>query len=309
MPDNWQVQNNGLSSSSNASADNLEEAMWRLKIQTHGNQDGVASHSSPYPDRPGEPDCIYYLKTGVCGYGDNCRFNHPDYAGQAAHHKSELPERVGQPDCKYFLKTGTCKFGTTCKFHHPQDRHDTGQVSLNFLGLPMRQEEKSCPFYMRTGSCKFGIACKFHHPQPGALGAVLPVNGPAAFGSTGSSSSGLPYVGGLQAWSLPRTPYPSGPRLQGPQAYMPVVLSPSQGIIPAQQAWNTYMHYGKPGIGCSCRDRQGVGCNSNLKVCKCLQQQGYGCISPGQQGENLQILAAAQGVLQKLAAAWTAKKL
>lgn len=66
---------------------------------------------------------------------------------------------------------------------------------------------------------------------------------PAAFGSTGSSvvpSSGMPYVGGLPAWSLPRAPYVTGPHLPGPQAYMPLLLSPSQGVVPAQ-GWNTYV--------------------------------------------------------------------
>ncbi|OVA01119.1 zinc finger protein [Macleaya cordata] len=240
MPDNWKVKINAV----NASSDNLEEAMWRLKIQTQDKQNGIAAHSSLYPDRPGEPDCIYYLRTGLCGYGSNCRFNHPSYPGQDAHYRGELPERAGQPDCQYFLKTGTCRFGATCKYNHPRDKHDAGQVPLNMLGLPIRQEEKSCPYYMRTGACKFGFACKFHHPQPAALGSLSPATGNPAYGSTGSSvappSSGLPYVGGLPAWSLPRTPYLSGPRMQGPQAYMPVVLSSSQGIIPAQQGWNTY---------------------------------------------------------------------
>lgn len=231
MPENRQV-------SSNASADSIEDGMWRLKIQT---QDGGATHTSPYPDRPGEPDCIYYLRTGLCGYGTNCRFNHPPYSGQAAQYGGELPERVGQPDCQYFLKTGTCRFGATCKYNHPRDKHIAGQAPLNFLGLPMRQEEKPCPYYMRNWSCKFGVACKFHHPQP--LGAVLPVPGPSAYGSTSSSvapPSGLAYAGGLQAWSLPRAPFASGARMQSPQAYMPVVLSPSQGVLQAQQGWNTY---------------------------------------------------------------------
>lgn len=30
-----------------------------------------------YPLRPGEPDCAYFLRTGLCGYGSNCKFNHP----------------------------------------------------------------------------------------------------------------------------------------------------------------------------------------------------------------------------------------
>ncbi|XP_050206381.1 zinc finger CCCH domain-containing protein 3-like [Mercurialis annua] len=234
-----QVKSNAVS---NQSPDNIEEGFWRLKI--HGNDDqGDLAPSSPYPDRPGEPDCVYYLRTGLCGYGTNCRFNHPPYAAQGNQFKEELPERVGQPDCGYYLKTGTCKYGSTCKYHHPSDRNGAGPVSFNIVGLPMRQDEKSCPYYMRTGSCKFGVACKFHHPQPAPLGAGLPVTGPSATGpmtSSNTPSSGPPYVGGLPTWSLPRAPYVSGPRLQAPQTYMPVVVSPSQGVVPAQ-GWNTYV--------------------------------------------------------------------
>ncbi|PON39295.1 Zinc finger, CCCH-type [Parasponia andersonii] len=239
MPDTRQpVKNAGP----NQSDGNIEEAIWRLKINDNQEGGGVAQ-TNPFPDRPGEPDCIFYLRTGLCGYGTNCRFNHPAYAPQVAQYNGELPERVGQPDCGYFLKTGTCKYGSTCKFHHPRDRRGAGPVSFNVLGLPMRQEEKSCPYYVRTGACKFGPACKFHHPQPASFGTGFLGGPPPAFGSAGSAvlpSSNLPYAGGLQAWSLPRVPYPlSGPQPQ-PQPYMPVIVSPSQGIIPAG-VWNTYV--------------------------------------------------------------------
>ncbi|KAJ4830356.1 hypothetical protein Tsubulata_031793 [Turnera subulata] len=240
MPDNnRQVKSNAVS---NQSADNVEEAIWRLKIHDDNQEQDGNIQTGPYPDRPGEPDCVYYLRTGVCGYGSNCRYNHPPYPAQGAQLREELPERVGQPDCGYYLKTGTCKYGSTCKYHHPRDRNGAGPVSFNMIGLPMRQDEKSCPYYMRTGSCKFGVACKFHHPQPGTS---MSLSGPATFGSTGSSvvpSTGLPYVGGLPTWSLPRAPYVTGTHVQGPQAYMPVVLSTSQGLVPAQ-GWNTYVKY------------------------------------------------------------------
>ncbi|KAF6159991.1 hypothetical protein GIB67_033075 [Kingdonia uniflora] len=213
MLDNRQVRNNVVLTSENASVDDVEvfqcfnygkfccfrvvmyvsltcNAMWRLKIQN--NQDGVVPQSSPYPDRPNEPNCIFFLRTGTCAYGVNCRFNHPAYVGQAAQLSGELPERVGQPDCQYFLKTGTCRFGATCKYHHPRDRKDVGQVQLNILGLPLRQEEKPCPYYMRNGSCKFGSACKFHHPQP--VGSLLPVTAPMAYGSSGSTVGVPPSV-------------------------------------------------------------------------------------------------------------------
>ncbi|XWS36740.1 hypothetical protein CRYUN_Cryun20dG0111700 [Craigia yunnanensis] len=234
MPDNRQVQNNAVS---NQSADNIEEEILRLKINDNNQEVGV-SKSAAYPDRPGEPDCSYYLRTGLCGFGSNCRFNHPTYAAQGGQYREKLPERVGQPDCGYFLKTGTCKYGSTCKYHHPKDRNGAGPVTFNFLGLPIRQDEKSCPYYMRTGSCKYGVACKFHHPQPASPGAGLPVNGPV--GSSILPPSGVPCAGGLPTWPLSRAPYVSGPRLQGSQSYMPVVVSPSQNMIPAH-GWSTYM--------------------------------------------------------------------
>jgi hypothetical protein len=59
----------------------IAEAFWRLTINENQDGGGVAQ-SNPYPDRPGEPDCIYYLRTGLCGYGSNCRFNHPKYVSQ-----------------------------------------------------------------------------------------------------------------------------------------------------------------------------------------------------------------------------------
>lgn len=38
----------------------------------------AAEHSSlQYPVRPDAEDCSYYLRTGTCKYGSNCKFNHP----------------------------------------------------------------------------------------------------------------------------------------------------------------------------------------------------------------------------------------
>lgn len=30
-----------------------------------------------YSERPGMADCAYYMRTGTCGYGSKCRYNHP----------------------------------------------------------------------------------------------------------------------------------------------------------------------------------------------------------------------------------------
>ncbi|KAG0465286.1 hypothetical protein HPP92_019450 [Vanilla planifolia] len=229
-----------FSTSSNASVENhnLDEAIRRLEIRE--NLEGDESYRNPYPDRPGEPDCIYYMRTGLCGYGNNCRYNHPTFIGKENFENGELPERVGQPDCQYFLKTGMCKFGTTCKYHHPPDRHDMEPVPLNVLGLPIRQDEKSCPFYMKTGTCKFGVACKFNHPQPAT---VFPSTGSPVFGLPASSrepTSSFPLVG-VSAWPLSnKHPFMPSQGLQRLPTYMPVILPPSTGTLTLQQGWTTY---------------------------------------------------------------------
>lgn len=46
-------------------------SMWRLGLR------GAGGGGESFPERPDEPDCIYFLRTGVCGYGSRCRFNHP----------------------------------------------------------------------------------------------------------------------------------------------------------------------------------------------------------------------------------------
>lgn len=30
-----------------------------------------------YPQRPGEKDCVYYMQTRTCKFGDSCKFDHP----------------------------------------------------------------------------------------------------------------------------------------------------------------------------------------------------------------------------------------
>eukprot|EP00253_Pinus_taeda_P027533 PITA_27533 len=225
-------KNNVLTFTSSTDMKSIEKSMGKMTLKSP--VDPVESGS--YPERVDEPDCAYYMRTGLCGYGPNCRFNHPPNLKQAIASKGEFPERAGQPDCQYYLKTGTCKFGATCKYHHPRDRNGLGgQVQMNFLGLPMRQGEKECAYYMRTGSCKYGVHCKFHHPQPTT---IMPVSGYASSGSPTTPASSYPP--GILSWPLPRSPYVPGHRLQGSPTYvpMPIIFSPTQGVMP--MPWNNY---------------------------------------------------------------------
>ncbi|XP_071697931.1 zinc finger CCCH domain-containing protein 3-like isoform X2 [Rutidosis leptorrhynchoides] len=190
--------------------DYIEDGIKSLRIQEDEKHD--VTGSTGYPDRPGEPDCVYYLRTGICGYGHNCRYNHPSYNGEDnKKNLNDLPKRVGEPDCVFFLKTGTCKYGSTCKYNHPQDTRGANPIVLNTIGLPMRKGEISCPHYLRTGTCKYGVKCKFNHPQPTVDWSKEAYVGPLSY---------------AHLWSYPSL-----------QTYMPYVLPSSN----TAQGWSPYI--------------------------------------------------------------------
>ncbi|CAN1769728.1 Zinc finger CCCH domain-containing protein ZFN-like [Linum perenne] len=211
-----------------------EGSMWQVNLRS-----SEAMEPGLYPERPGEPDCSYYIRTGLCRFGATCRFNHPPnrkLAIAAARMKGEFPERIGQPECQFFLKTGTCKFGATCKFHHPKDKAGiAGRVSLNSLGFPHRPNEVECAYYLRTGQCKFGSTCKFHHPQPSNL--MLPLRGSPIYPTVQSPTNPAQqsYPGGVANWS--RASFITSPRWQAPSSYTPLILP--QGVV-SVPGWNTY---------------------------------------------------------------------
>ncbi|CAA7044205.1 unnamed protein product [Microthlaspi erraticum] len=213
----------------------LEESMWRL---------GLASEA--YPERPGAPDCAYYMRTGVCGYANRCRYNHPrDRASveAAVRATGQYPERIGETPCQFYLKTGTCKFGASCKFHHPKNAGGSmSQVAVNMYGYPVREGENECSYYLKTGQCKFGITCKFHHPQPAGSTTVPPPPPPPPPASASapqfypSVQSLMPDHYGAPSSSLrvARTLLPAS-YMQG--AYGPMLLTP--GVVPIP-GWSPY---------------------------------------------------------------------
>ncbi|CAI0548191.1 unnamed protein product [Linum tenue] len=76
-----------------------------------------------YPERPGQPDCSYFLKTGGCKFKGNCKFNHPKTritkSPSCILSDKGLPLRPDQNVCAYYSRYGICKFGPACKFDHP----------------------------------------------------------------------------------------------------------------------------------------------------------------------------------------------
>ncbi|GJN06193.1 hypothetical protein PR202_ga23897 [Eleusine coracana subsp. coracana] len=189
------------------------------------------------PERPGEADCAYYLRTGACAYGERCRYNHPRDRRAAAVNgvgrttsTVEYPERPGQPLCEYYVKNGTCKFGSNCKYDHPREGGFV-PVALNRSGYPLRLGENECSYYIKTGYCKFGATCKFHHPELGVAEASNIY--PPVQQSTISSTHPYPHLASLQ---MGRPPFVPGSFLPG--SYPPMML-PST-VMP-MQGWNPYI--------------------------------------------------------------------
>jgi hypothetical protein len=50
----------------------VSRSLWMMKLRSSETMD-----SESYPQHPGEPDCSYYIRTGLCRFGATCRFNHP----------------------------------------------------------------------------------------------------------------------------------------------------------------------------------------------------------------------------------------
>ncbi|CAM8882458.1 unnamed protein product [Rhodiola kirilowii] len=191
------------------------------------------------PERPGEPDCPYFLKTQRCKFGLNCKFNHPREKVVDMVVKGEsaaLPDRPSEPPCAFYLKTGICKFGATCKFHHPKDvpapvldqgkvtselesfsakiEGTTGETKSNILptpalvnnskGLPIRPGEMDCPFYLKTNSCKYGATCRFNHPDQ--IGQTV-VPSPTVNFSLGVGNPAVPALQSFDQFAKPDVCY------------------------------------------------------------------------------------------------------
>ncbi|KAH7836904.1 hypothetical protein Vadar_007234 [Vaccinium darrowii] len=228
----------------------LEESMRRL---------GLWNRDFLYPERLGVPNCAFYMRTGACGYGVKCRYNHPrdrSLVGEAVRiGEGEFPERPGEPACQYYLRTGTCKFGASCKFHHPRDVGVSNiNVQPNSLGYPLRPGENECSYYLKTGQCKFGMTCKFHHPQPSGMSMPSPARPFYPTVQSSSIPSNGQYGGSLTGYRTGRPPLLPGS--YPPGAYGPMMFPP--GVVPIQ-GWSTYSGPVSPVLSPSAQPTVGVG--------------------------------------------------
>ncbi|PAN29698.1 hypothetical protein PAHAL_5G244900 [Panicum hallii] len=138
-----------------------------------------------YPQRPGEKDCAFYMRTRTCKYGEACKFDHPQWVPEGGvpnwkevpNVEDSYPERPGEPDCP----SNSCRFKSKCKFNHPKEKvnalwagtDNRESLIADSAILPVRPFEPVCSFYAKTGKCKFGAKCKFNHPKDVEIAPVI----------------------------------------------------------------------------------------------------------------------------------------
>ncbi|KAH7331790.1 hypothetical protein KP509_20G050900 [Ceratopteris richardii] len=194
----------------------------------------------------GQPDCQFYMKTGTCKYGAQCKYHHP----------------------------------------HSQPGSARGPPLFNSVGLPLRPGEKECVFYLRTGLCKFGVACKFHHPDfsgvavtcspypnstplpPAPISTWQPIYFPGSgFGGPSygpmytSPPQTVPFNSGWTTFQAVGTPLSSGDHrcfFYSPQSQVTPVTTSSDGPLSCsprieQEDCQYYLQTGHCKFGASCK--------------------------------------------------------
>ncbi|KAL9991689.1 putative transcription factor C3H family [Helianthus debilis subsp. tardiflorus] len=226
-----------------------EDAREDERVQDLENQTKNVKAAYHYPLRLDAEDCAYYIRTGMCKFGSNCKFNHPlrrknQPIKETKKQKEEnVVERHAHTECKYHTSSAGCKYGKACKFNHGRGKSvKTPVAEYNFLGLPIRPGEKECPYYMRNGSCKYGPSCRFNHPDPTAVGGddvptTYANDAPTSYGNEGPlplQPAPQPNIPNMPSWSAPRTPDPTA-------AFVPpMVYPPTQNMPPPNPDWNGY---------------------------------------------------------------------
>ncbi|XP_058093810.1 zinc finger CCCH domain-containing protein 65-like isoform X3 [Magnolia sinica] len=171
-----ELQNQGLNDTENSEADPAPKV--------DDSKNGGRSHQ--YPLRPGEPDCTFYLRTGTCRYGSNCRFNHPprrkNKVGKDKKKEKEIEkvkdkeeEKSGQLE----RKVGKDKAKANDKEEKDKEKTRSGPSDCK-VGKDKEKEKENdkekdkekvrsgkpeCKYYLKTGGCKFGKACRYSHPR------------------------------------------------------------------------------------------------------------------------------------------------
>ncbi|KAE9602151.1 putative transcription factor C3H family [Lupinus albus] len=102
---------------------------------------GSGQKEQSLPERPDQPECQYYMKTGECKFGPSCRYNHPaDMSAPKVNvflSPVGLPLRPGASVCTHYTQRGVCKFGPACKFDHPMGSLSYSPSASSLSDMPV----------------------------------------------------------------------------------------------------------------------------------------------------------------------------
>ncbi|TQD94179.1 hypothetical protein C1H46_020227 [Malus baccata] len=195
------------------SASLTQDAMWQMNMRSSETME-----AGPYPERAGEPDCSYYIRTGLCRFGATCRFNHPPnrkLAIAAARMKGEFPERIGQPECQACISVevgGSTVYPTVQSPTTPGQQSYAGGITnwsrASFIPSPRWQAQSSyTPLIVPQGV----VSVPGWNAYSGQLGSVSSPEGQQQTAGNsqmyGTSQQGEPENSGSQGGF---SPYGSG---------------------------------------------------------------------------------------------------
>ncbi|KAL8503833.1 hypothetical protein ACS0TY_022526 [Phlomoides rotata] len=95
---------------------------------------GLGGGTELYPERPDEPDCIYYLRTGLWGYDNRCYFNHPRDRGTRSHQSgAHALSETGVIFCDEWLFKKFLMYGSKHLFHSIMRSCLTATIHFNII--------------------------------------------------------------------------------------------------------------------------------------------------------------------------------
>lgn len=112
-----------------------------ISIPSSAGPSGSSQKEHTFPERPGQPECHYFIKTGDCKFGSSCRYHHPrEWSAEKTNFVLSpmgLPLRPGAPVCLHYAQNGVCKFGPSCKFDHPMGTLSYSPSASSLADMPV----------------------------------------------------------------------------------------------------------------------------------------------------------------------------
>lgn len=128
--------------------------------------------SDEYPERPGQPECQHFVKSGFCKYRMKCRYHHP-------RSRQSAPPPAGLSPIGLPIKPVS---SYPIVLHSRLRSGESFQKIwfwpslFYFCSAVLLQDQPVCTYYGRYGFCKYGPACMFNHPFN--FGPPVPAAGP-----------------------------------------------------------------------------------------------------------------------------------